>query len=269
MAHAQQLEFVRAVASALARDWSGRRVLEIGAYDVNGSIRGYFAGSRYTGVDLVEGPGVDLVGDGHAIAFPEGSFDLSVSCECFEHDPNWFATFMNMYRSTAPGGALVFTCASRGRPEHGTRRTKPTSSPGTQSIGSDYYRNLTAADFRRRAPLDRLFSSCFFHYNPPSADLYFCGVKAGRDPLFERTVDEVRASALQAVAAVNRANAARQAAARSDRPVPRRWLSAVAQWPVKAAALLPDPWYQDFRFAYDGLKKRAAAPFRRAVRGLP
>jgi SAM-dependent methyltransferase len=257
MAHAQQLAFARAIASGLAKDWSGRRVLEIGSYDVNGSIRGFFGGSDYTGVDLVEGPGVDLVGSGHTVAFPEAAFDLSISCECFEHDRHWPETLLNMYRATRPGGVAVFTCATTGRPEHGTRRTKASSSPGTQSIGSDYYRNLRERDFRRAVRLDALFSSYFFHHNPPSQDLYFCGIKAGGEPVFGCRAEALRPAAVALVEEANQQVAAGRPRAAERRPSWRRLLSPVAQGALKLALLLPDPWYQDVRLGYDRLKKNA------------
>ena len=39
-------------------------ILEIGSYEVNGSLRKYFLNSNYLGIDLIEGPGVDKVLDG-------------------------------------------------------------------------------------------------------------------------------------------------------------------------------------------------------------
>ena len=257
MAHAQQLAFARAVARGLSDDWSGRRVLEIGSYDVNGSIRRFFGGSAYTGVDLVEGPGVDVVGSGHTVTFPESSFDLSISCECFEHDENWAATFRNMVAMTREGGAVVFTCATTARPEHGTRRTKSTSSPGTQSIGSDHYRNLTERDFRRAARLEHMFSSFFFHHNRPSQDLYFCGIKAGGAPVFGRAAEALREAAVAAVEEANKEIAAKRAAAARARPLHRRLLSGIAQAPMRLAVFLPDPWYQDLQLGYGRLKRRA------------
>ena len=72
------------------------------------------------------------------------------------------------------------TCVSRGRREHGTTRTSPENSPGTQSLDWDYYRNLTAADFDC-FDVDAMFSSHRFDYNKFSRDLYFLGVKAAQD----------------------------------------------------------------------------------------
>ena len=73
-----------------------------------------------------------------------------------------------------PGGAVLFTCASTGRPEHGTSRTDPNESPGTSYFRWDYYKNLDENDF----PLDLLesyFSFYKFYENKVSKDLYFLG----------------------------------------------------------------------------------------------
>jgi SAM-dependent methyltransferase len=179
MSHAEQLGFFEAVADANKALIGGGSVLEIGSYDVNGSVRPMFASaSRYVGVDLTEGPGVDLVGFGHEIDHPDGTYDLTLSGECFEHDQHWRETFENMARMTRPGGLVAFSCASRGRVEHGTIRTDKTHSPGTQEIGSDYYLNLTADDFNP-LPLSSMFSRWKFWYLPTHFDLYFAGVRAG------------------------------------------------------------------------------------------
>ena len=58
-------------------------VLEIGSYDVNGSIRSLFDTEHYVGVDLVAGPGVDVVADGQSVDYPDATFDVVLSCEVF------------------------------------------------------------------------------------------------------------------------------------------------------------------------------------------
>lgn len=180
MAHPQQLLFVKTLSEMVAPGgWSGMKVLEIGSFYVNGSIRPFFDGSEYVGVDLCEGPGVDLVSPGHELKMPNGSFDLSISCECFEHDPHWMETFKNMIRLTREGGLVVFTCATTGRVEHGTSRSGADQSPGSQSIGWDYYHNLTENDLLSKINLDEFFESFFFVLHPASRDLYFAGKLAG------------------------------------------------------------------------------------------
>ena len=96
-------------------------------HSVNGSVRPFFQGADYIGVDLVAGADVDMVVSGDKVALPDASINLTISCECFEHNPLWLETFINMHRMTKAGGIVVVTCASRGRLEHGTARPPPTS----------------------------------------------------------------------------------------------------------------------------------------------
>ncbi len=185
MAHQEQLNFIRTTSENLTKDYSNRKILEIGSFDVNGSIRQFFEKSTYIGVDLAEGPGVDIVCEGNKLDHPDNTYDVTLSCECFEHNPHWADTFLNMYRMTKQGGIVVFTCATTGRPEHGTTRTSPAVSPGSQSIGWDYYQNLTEVDFQQAFELGKLFDSHFFLTNTNSCDLYFVGLKSGTPKVFD------------------------------------------------------------------------------------
>ena len=191
MAHPNQMQFVKSIAQSLTENYRGMKVLEIGSHNVNGSVRGYFPNSEYVGVDLSEGSGVDLVAEGDKVDHKDGSYDITLSCVCFEHNPNWASTFMNMHRMTRDGGVVLFTCATTGRPEHGTTRTSPKSSPGTQALNWDYYKNLTQEDFEKIADFQKLFKSCFFLVNEQSNDLYFFGNKQG-DQQFKITTDSLK-----------------------------------------------------------------------------
>lgn len=180
MSHPEQRAFFSAVAAANKAIITDSSVLEIGSYDVNGGIRNMFADcSQYVGVDLMQGPGVDRVAYGHEFDDPDNSYDITLSGECFEHNPYWRETLSNMVRMTRPGGLVAFTCASRCRLEHGTTRTKASDSPGTQAEGLDYYRNLTEDDFKV-LPLGNWFTQWKFWYMPTSFDLYFAGIRTGQ-----------------------------------------------------------------------------------------
>jgi SAM-dependent methyltransferase len=176
MAHVQQQSFVAAIKAAFPEFFSGSRVLEIGSLDVNGSIRQQFSGGDYIGIDVGEGPGVDVVSQGQDYDAPDGSFDVVVCCEAMEHNPFWRETFNNILRLCRPGGLIVMTCASTGRPEHGTSRTTPGAAP---LVPWDYYRNLEAKDFRRSIDLDRHLVRWGFFSDLSSCDLYFVGFKMG------------------------------------------------------------------------------------------
>lgn len=234
MSHREQLEYLSEVARANQHLVMGGRILEIGSYNVNGTMRQAFAGaSEYIGVDLVDGPGVDIVSFGHEVEFPDASFDLAVSGECFEHDPHWSETFLSMIKATRPGGVVAFTCASKGRPEHGTRRTDATWSPGTQWVGLDYYRNLSEVDFKDALDLADFFDRWQFSYMRTSFDLYFTGVRRAtphqRDPIGALPDPST-------IASIRRATKLRQRFARL--PL------------TTADRILPDDRYQDFAIRY-------------------
>ncbi|MGA2969854.1 MAG: methyltransferase domain-containing protein [Acidimicrobiales bacterium] len=180
MAHPEQREFIRLAIATITDQSTLRRVIEIGSFDVNGEIRSLFEHidlEVYVGVDLTEGPGVDVVSLGHELQLDGEYFDLAISVECFEHDQFWPLTFAKMVELLKPGGWLVFTCASTGRPEHGTSRSDPSLSPGTSSRGFEYYKNLSEQDFLARSQVDQKFSGYQFVANNDVFDLYFIGQK--------------------------------------------------------------------------------------------
>jgi SAM-dependent methyltransferase len=176
MAHGEQREFFESTRARFPESFTGKWVLEVGSLDINGTVRDFFSDCHYVGIDLGPGPGVDAVADGSTVDFPDNQFDTSVSAECFEHNPAWRETFANMHRMTKPGGLVVFTCASEGRPEHGTSRSDVGSSPLTVAKGWEYYANLNAEDFDTAFTLDDMFVDYDFEYNPVSCDLYFWGI---------------------------------------------------------------------------------------------
>jgi SAM-dependent methyltransferase len=179
MAHKAQLEFIERVRSYLPADFHSRRVLEVGSLDINGSIRSFFKNCEYIGIDVAPGPGVDAVCQGQDYAEPDGSFDVTISVEAMEHNPQWKETFQNMNRLTSPDGLVLMTCANLGRPEHGTKRATPKDSPLTLSIGWNYYRNLCAQDFEHALPLRDWFRAYAFYSHHYTHDLYFVGLKGG------------------------------------------------------------------------------------------
>ena len=179
MSHDEQRKLVSAVKQFLVGHFSKSKVLEVGSLDINGSIRKFFDDCNYTGVDISEGAGVDRVGQGQLLDFPTGSFDTVISCECLEHNPYWSETVSNMLRMLRPGGLIVVTCATIGRPEHGTTRSLQEFSPLTNKIGWDYYRNLAPEDLQRAINLHWWLEDYILGCNWDSSDLYLIGVAKG------------------------------------------------------------------------------------------
>jgi len=177
MAHQQQFNYIEKLKLKFPTSFFNKKVLEVGSLNINGSIRMFFTNCEYLGIDVGPGRGVDLVCEGQSLDHPNESYDTVGSCECFEHNPHWVETFNNMVRMTKPGGLVFMTCATTGRPEHGTTRTSPADSPLTIGIGWDYYKNLTEQDFRDNIDIDSIFSEHKFEVGAPHPDLYFYGVK--------------------------------------------------------------------------------------------
>jgi len=196
MAHFQQRKFVSEVRSHFPEFFERTKVLEVGSWTYNETIRTIFQSCDYVGADVAGGPDVDLVVPGQDLAFPTGFFDVVISCECFEHNPFWLETFLNMARMLRPGGLFVLTCASTGRGEHGTSRTNPSASLTAVEQHPDYYRNLSKRDFQRIA-LENHFSHHLFMQNIYSKDLYFVGFKrsAAADPTLAGKLASLRRAA--------------------------------------------------------------------------
>lgn len=166
--HQQARDFVLAVRRKHPAFFQDTNVLEVGSLDINGSIRNYFKGGNYFGLDLGPGPGVDKV------VPPDGpwtilsDWDVVCSSEMFEHNRHWRATWDRMIDYCRPGGLVFFTCATTGRGEHGTTRTSPQDAPFT----NDFYENRVASDFDVSA-----FSEHHFETEAGHRDLYFWGIK--------------------------------------------------------------------------------------------
>lgn len=180
MAHPEQADFVERVKTMFPSYFVNRKVLEVGSYNVNGSVRSFFTECDYTGIDVVEGPCVDIVCQGQLYK-PDTLFEVVVSCEMLEHNKWWALTLKNMVHLLEPGGLLLITCASTGREEHGTRVKHPGASPSNILYG-DYYRNLVERDFRSVLDMQKLFTSYQFSTNEYSHDIYLWAIKSTVKP---------------------------------------------------------------------------------------
>lgn len=176
MAHAAQHRFFERVKGLYLELFIGTKVLDCGSLDVNGSFRDLFELGEYTGIDIAAGNGVDWVGsvadykkymDGLEIKTPY--YDVIVSGEMLEHDETWKEDIQHMIDMLRPGGLLAFSCAGKGRAEHGTARTG-----NVWGTSPDYYRNLEKSDIE---PFYDQFSESAAFENEVDKDLYFYGIK--------------------------------------------------------------------------------------------
>lgn len=123
--HAEAYEFCRYAAGKIGRyiDMSEASMLDVGGRNVNGSVHELFPVYSVTTTDIIEGEGVDFVVDFSIKDIPKylswgSKFDIVISTEVLEHAPDWRNIVENMIESTKPGGWVVITCATTGRPPH-------------------------------------------------------------------------------------------------------------------------------------------------------
>ena len=104
-------------------DVKDKRVLEVGAYNYNGTARHaleLLRPARYLSTDTQPGPGVDLVCAAEHLpeSLGEGTADVVVTTEMLEHADAWRAAVTGIVRVLAPGGVLLLTTRSPGFPFH-------------------------------------------------------------------------------------------------------------------------------------------------------
>lgn len=117
----------------------GKRILEAGSMNVNGSVRPMIEllyPAEYLGVDIRDGNGVDQICNIYELTkeFGENSFDGVVCTETLEHVRNWVLAVSNLKNVLKPGGFLIVSAPSRGFHKH--------------DYPHDYWR-FQRADFKR------------------------------------------------------------------------------------------------------------------------
>jgi SAM-dependent methyltransferase len=161
--HQQAYEFIATNAKRLGHV---EFVLEIGSRNVNGSVRGLFSSGRYLGLDVMPGPGVDVVANG-AEFVPDGQPDVVVCCEVLEHAdaaPTIVSHALSLLRS---GGVLLLTAAGPERAPHSAIDGGPLRS-------GEHYRNIRVEDLEAWLPEgDRSIV-----HDPMAGDVYARAVKS-------------------------------------------------------------------------------------------
>jgi len=102
---------------------SGKKILEVGSRDINGSVRSFiseFSPGSYVGVDIVPGKGVDSIcsADKLISTFGENFFDIVIATELLEHTYFWKAVVSNIKNVCRPKGYILLTTRSQGFPYH-------------------------------------------------------------------------------------------------------------------------------------------------------
>lgn len=176
MAHFNQQQFCLKVKAQLPQHFIGS-ALDVGSLDINGNNRHLFSGT-YIGLDVGAGPNVDVISFAHRYKAPSEAFDCIISTETFEHDPFFADSIRNIIRMLKPGGLFLFTCATNGREEHGTRRTSPdNTSSALLILAGDYYKNIGPEDLSAIPGFFDAFEPWQYETNMETCDLYFWGIK--------------------------------------------------------------------------------------------
>lgn len=91
-------------------DRPAANVLDVGSFDVNGTFRPLVTerGWRYTGLDIVSGPNVDIVSpDPFRFPLADASYDVVISGSTMEHVTAFWLWFHELVRVLKPGGFLA------------------------------------------------------------------------------------------------------------------------------------------------------------------
>lgn len=94
-------------------------VLEVGSFNVNGTVRDIFPIT--IGTDMREGEGVDEVVNATQLVARFGleSFDCVVSCDMLEHAEDWRGCLSSMWQVLKKDGFLFLTMANMKKGRHG------------------------------------------------------------------------------------------------------------------------------------------------------
>lgn len=194
--HKEQKSYIDKVKKMFPEAFRDRKVLDIGSFDVNGNEKPWFENCDFIGLDLLPGPGVDVACPANEYDAPDETFDTIISCECWEHNPFYKESILNAIRVLKPGGYFIWTCATTGRPVHGTktqdeidRKNNKTSQGNSvenwktmpnvkrENWDNEYYKNITEEDIREFCDVDKIFSTYKFEVEENHCDLYFWGIK--------------------------------------------------------------------------------------------
>lgn len=91
---------------------AGQTVLDVGSYDVNGTLRPLCRelGLVYTGLDVAAGPNVDIIApDPYRFPFKANHFHHVISASTMEHVGEIWRWIPELVRVLKPGGLLAIT----------------------------------------------------------------------------------------------------------------------------------------------------------------
>jgi len=102
-------------------DWfTGGQILELGSGGAEPFIRELFDDPEiYVGVDIVEGPNVDVVVNAGDMDFGKTRFSLTICFSMLEHDPEWRKSLTNAKKFMKSGSRMIGCHGAEGNQHHG------------------------------------------------------------------------------------------------------------------------------------------------------
>ena len=96
--HIQAKDFTIFVKSILQDFFVNKKILDVGAGDINGNNRFLFENCEYNGNDVIQAPNITIVSKTKDLPFDSKTFDSKtfdtiISTECFEHDSTYKESF--------------------------------------------------------------------------------------------------------------------------------------------------------------------------------
>ena len=125
MCHYEVLEWFLDEALEHPESFRGKKLLEVGSKNVNGSVRPLImklaTPESYLGADIEHGQYVDVICSVENLLshFGDNKFDVVISTEVLEHIYDWKTAVKNMKGVLKPEGLIFLTTRSRGFPYHG------------------------------------------------------------------------------------------------------------------------------------------------------
>ncbi|WP_170937277.1 MULTISPECIES: methyltransferase domain-containing protein [Rhodomicrobium] len=92
------------------------RILDVGSYNVDGSLRDFKPESwEFIGADLEAGPGVDVLMEApDRLPFADDDFDAVISSSTYERAAHFWMLLLETVRVTRPGGYIYINAPSNG-----------------------------------------------------------------------------------------------------------------------------------------------------------
>ena len=120
--HGANFEFLDEIKLKYPEYFSNCKVLEIGSCtswnNKPPAFESYFDNCEYTGIDIIEGEGVDIVVRAQDAVFPKKHFDTILCFSVFEHDPDWKTALSHNLSFVKDDGMLFLAWGANGNRPH-------------------------------------------------------------------------------------------------------------------------------------------------------